>query len=317
MTKIKYKGREFKGENLLEFPTNYTVIDIETTGLDPEYDDIIEISALKVRENKVTDSFSTLVKIDYELDEFITELTGITDEMLKTGMNLTDALSKFVYFIDNDILIGHNVHFDINFLYDKCNDYLSHKLSNNFVDTLRLSRYALPELKHHRLIDLIDYYSINTSTFHRGLADCKSTYKVYLKIKSTILTKFGSIETLKRKYTKSIRASDFVADSNDIDTSNPFYQKECIFTGTLKKMSRREAMQLIANLGGINRNTVTKNTNYLVLGNNDYNKKLHGNKSNKIKTAEEYKLKGQEIEMISENIFYDMIEDYIIDKKED
>ena len=74
-------------------------------------------------------------------------------------------------------------------------------------------------------------------------------------------------------------------------------------------MARKEAMQIVANLGGINQDNVNKETNYLVLGNNDYCKNIKNGKSNKQKKAEQLKIKGQDIEIISENVFYDMIEE--------
>ena len=75
-------------------------------------------------------------------------------------------------------------------------------------------------------------------------------------------------------------------------------------------MQRKDAMQLIANLGGICQDNVNKETNYLILGNNDYNPLLRGEKSNKLIKAENFKLKGNDIEIISENVFYDILKEY-------
>ena len=97
--------RENKGNSLLELPDNYTVIDIETTGLDSTLDNILEISAVKVRNNTITDSFSSLVHYAEELPEFITELTGITNDMVKDAPSLDMVLNNFYNFIGNDILI--------------------------------------------------------------------------------------------------------------------------------------------------------------------------------------------------------------------
>ena len=75
--------RELKGKSLIEIPNKYIAFDIETTGLDPAYDEIIEIGAIKIENDKEIETFCTLIKPEYEIDEFITELTGITNEMVK------------------------------------------------------------------------------------------------------------------------------------------------------------------------------------------------------------------------------------------
>ena len=82
-------------------------------------------------------------------------------------------------------------------------------------------------------------------------------------------------------------------------------------TGTLEKMLRKEAMQIIVDLGGHCEDGVTKKTNFLILGNNDYNPILRGKKSSKLIKAETLKLEGKDIEIISENVFYDIVDDYV------
>ena len=85
------KAQREKGKSLLDFPSNYVLFDIETTGLDPEYDEIIEIGAIKVDNNKVMDEFHSLIKPDNEIDEFITNLTGITNEMVENAANIEEV----------------------------------------------------------------------------------------------------------------------------------------------------------------------------------------------------------------------------------
>ena len=85
------------------------------------------------------------------------------------------------------------------------------------------------------------------------------------------------------------------------------YQKVCCFTGKLENLQRKDAMQLVVDLGGIVANSVTKKTNYLILGNNDYCPTIKDGKSSKQKKAEKLKLSGQDIDIISENTFYEML----------
>lgn len=307
------QGRINKGNNIIEFPKKYIVIDLETTGLDPSFDEIIEIGAMKVVDDKVVDSFNTLVKPKYELDDFIIDLTGITNEMLADAPSITEVLPKFINYIGDSILVGHNVNFDINFLYDWANKLKLKPISNDFIDTMRIGRRLLSELKHHRLSDLADYFSINTDGSHRALTDVNITMQVYLNLKNLFFEKYSSVEDFNavlRSFKHGIKARDIKTDKTEFDEENPFYNKYVAITGTLERMLRKDAMQIIVDLGGYCEDNVTARTNYLILGNNDYNPILRGKKSSKLIKAENLKLNGNDIEIMSENVFYDIIDEY-------
>ena len=179
----KSSSREHKGKSLLKWVDNYVLVDIETTGLSPKKDEIIEIGAIKVRENKIVDTYDTLLKIDGYLNPFITRLTGITNEMLEEGIEQQNALEGFVEFAGNEIIMGHNVNFDINFIYDKCESYLDYYLSNDFVDTMRIAKHVLPNVRNYKLGTLADYFDVDYRNAHRGLKDVEITYEVYNKMK--------------------------------------------------------------------------------------------------------------------------------------
>lgn len=332
------KKERNKGKSLIEFPKDYTVIDIETTGFDNRFDEIIEIAALRYRDDKLVDSYSTLIKphsyfefdeesdIDYcivdgckvqYITDFIVNKTGITNEMISNGAVLKLALEKFYKFIDSDILIGHNVNFDINFLYDSLEKELNVELRNDFIDTMRISKKLFPNFGHHRLSDLIEYYNID-SKLHRSYDDSSAAFQVYINMKKNILEAYESFDEFKKlfkrkrkarvNYYNNLDVRDIVPDENaNIDEDSPIYNKIFVFTGVLEKMSRKDAMQIVVNLGGINGNSVTKKTNYLVLGCNDYCSSIKDGKSSKQKKAEKYILEGLDINIISENVFYDMI----------
>lgn len=98
--------RKFKGKSLIAFPSDYTVVDIETNGLISGVCEIIEVSALKYRNDVLHDSFSTLINPTESISPFITNLTGITDEMVETAPNINEVMRAFYEFVGNDILIG-------------------------------------------------------------------------------------------------------------------------------------------------------------------------------------------------------------------
>lgn len=308
--------REKKGRSLIEDPKDFVIIDIETTGLMPDWDNIIEIGSIKYKNNIEVERFSTLIKPPaYDdgayIDDYIVELTGITNEMLSTAPSVEEVLADFDSFIGNSVLIGHNVNFDINFLYDNFEEYLDKTLSNDFVDTMRLSRNLHLNEKHHRLIDLCQRYELDYSSSHRSINDCELTYSCYKCLLSEINDKFGNFDSFikKRKtYSHGVHAKDIQSNNVEFDVTHPLYGKVCVFTGVLEKMPRKNAMQIVADLGGINGDNVTKKTNFLILGNNDYCKSIKDGKSSKQKKAEKLKLSGQDIEIIPESVFYDLIE---------
>lgn len=176
-------GRKFKGESVAFLPSDYTVVDIETNGLVSGVCEIIEVSALKVRGDEIVSRFSSLIKPEQPISWFITRLTGITDEAVKDAPDIYAVMQKFYGFIEKDILIGHNVNFDINFLYDNLWMHNGLILDNPFVDTLRLARKALPYLPDHKQTTVAAHYGISTGGSHRALRDCEICYACYLNLK--------------------------------------------------------------------------------------------------------------------------------------
>lgn len=311
--------RIHKGKSIISLPSSYVVIDIETTGLSPEYNEIIEVGAHKIKEGQIIDTFSSLIKPSMKpygsyIDEFIENLTGITNEMLSSAPEILEIFPQYMDFIGDNIIVGHNVNFDINFLYDYSEKYLNKPFINDFVDTMRLFRKLHPELKHHRVRDLAKLYSLDYSNAHRALTDCNITQAGYSIFLNEIATNYSSTDDFIRAFDyvksgKACKAADIIADDVEINEDNPLYGKVFVFTGVLDRMVRKEAMQIVVNHGGLNGDNVTKKTNYLVLGNNDYCTQIKDGKSNKLKKAEQYKLEGFDIEIIPENVFYDMIEE--------
>ncbi len=98
------------------------------------------------------------------------------------GKDLVYVLYEFKKYLENDIIIGHNVNFDIDFIYDSMVDNLGEYLSNDYIDTLRISRKLLPELKHHKLDNLIDYFNLTKRNEHMALNDCVLTNQVYINL---------------------------------------------------------------------------------------------------------------------------------------
>ena len=178
--------RLYKGQSLWAFPTDYTVVDIETTGMSPEACAIIEVSALRYRDDKLVDTFDTLVNPGCHIDWFSTRLTGIDDRMVYNAPTIDEVMPDFARFVGEDILMGHNVNFDINFLYDNLWRTTGQYLMNDFVDVLRLSRKALPQLPSHKQTALAEYFGIDSLGAHRAGRDCEICQANYLRLKQIL-----------------------------------------------------------------------------------------------------------------------------------
>ena len=397
-----------KGEGFFAFPDNYVVIDIETTGLSPSNCEIIELSALKIENNEVTDTFSSLVKPAAPIPEFIQELTGITNKMVFTAPSIADILPSYIDFLGDNILLGHNVTFDTGFLYRNCKEHLNCSLPNDYVDTLRISKKLIKNIDNYKLGTLAAHFNIPQKATHRALDDCRTTNELFINLKAlnnetekSFVALFENVEPVlknktvvfkgvtsfcsfdsycsicekaggkatdvfyktanyivfgKNTYTKYKRGdysekmfkaielekdgtlkilseSEFLkllgydvpsqsgshhskidiksmeAHTDDFDESHPLYGKMCVFTGTLDRMQRKDAMQAVLDHGGEIGNNVTKKTNFLILGCNDFCSSIKDGKSSKHKKAEEYQLKGFDIEIIDEDLFYAMLEE--------
>lgn len=173
------KEKKEKGENLNKFVDDYVLVDIETTGFSPVKDNIIEIGAIKVKNNEIISEYNELIKIDKILSPFTTKLTGITDEMLQSGKNITEVLKEFVKFSENKIIIGHNVTFDLGFLNYNCRKYLNYNLNNDYVDTMCMARKIVPNSINYKLGTLANLFNVSYDGAHRGLKDVQITYEVY------------------------------------------------------------------------------------------------------------------------------------------
>lgn len=155
----------------------YVVVDLEMTGIHPKVDSIIEIGAVKVKGDRV-ETFQTLVKPKCSIPERVTEITGITEEMVESADDIETALSHFLEFSEELPLIGHMVQMDYSFLKQWAVN-LGWKYQRDGLDTLFLSRKMLPELEKFTLSYLTDYYDISLEGHHRALDDALATNILY------------------------------------------------------------------------------------------------------------------------------------------
>lgn len=298
--------REGKGKSRMMAVGEFVAVDLETTGLSPEYDDIIEVAAVIYTNGEKSASYSSLVNPGREIDEFVTEITGITNEMLEDQPPIEAVLPDFIRFIGDRYVVGHNVNFDINFIYDACEKCGLPLFSNDFIDTLRLSRVFHKDYKNHRLDTVVKNLNLPDRDLHRAENDADLAAKIYL----TLIREPDFEEKISQVGKRhDLKARDITAKDGFINEDSPFFGKVCVFTGALEAFTRREAFQLIADIGGVPADNVTKKTNFLILGNNDYCPTIRDGKSNKQKAAEKLIAGGADLQILPESLFIDMLAD--------
>lgn len=169
-----------KGKKHDIYVLDYVVYDLETTGTSFNNDMIVEISAVRVKNHEVVAEYSRLVNPERSIPDYVVSVHGITDDMVKGEPAIREILPEFLDFIGDDVLVGHNIHnFDNRFLYRFCKQYFGKVPDNDYVDTLSLARGIFPDMKHHRLADMIAYYGVELLTAHRALDDSKMNQQVY------------------------------------------------------------------------------------------------------------------------------------------
>lgn len=161
-------------ENYLQtnFDAEFCVFDIETTGLSPQSCKITEIGAVIFKDGEILDRFNTFSDPKVHIPENITNLTGITDEMVSGAPDNADAVREFLKFAKNRILVAHNASFDTSFIRKVSQDN-EIEFTNPYLDTVALSRYANPELKRHKLDTLAEYFGLGDFNHHRACDDAE------------------------------------------------------------------------------------------------------------------------------------------------
>lgn len=311
---------------------NYVCFDIETTGKNQKTDEIIEISALRIENGVVVDSFDQLVQPENSISLDVTDLTGITNEMVADAPTIEDVMPNFLKFIGNHILVGHNIAtFDLPMCRRAASAICHCSLPNSYIDTLSLARKVL-KLDGYKLFQVADALDIVPEGAHRALVDCETTRLCFEALQSMSASpievripnekpKFSpeELELLGRKpkavSKRNISQQDFVRFKNrphakDIvpsvqmfDPAHPLYDQICVITGGLLQMSDGDAMQAIVDHGGHPADGVTKKTTMLIVGGASDPEK----KSGKLKKAEEYIAKGQSIRILSEEEFLSLL----------
>ncbi|MGN8644961.1 PolC-type DNA polymerase III [Gracilibacillus sp. HCP3S3_G5_1] len=192
----------------------YVVFDVETTGLSAIYDTIIELAAVKVHNGEIIDRYESFANPHHPLSETTTNLTGITDDMVKDAPEVEEVLKEFHEWMGDAILVAHNADFDMGFLNTGFKRIGYQEASNPVIDTLELARLLFPELKNHRLNTLCKKLDIELTQHHRAIYDAEAT--------GYLLWKFVKL-SVERGITNHNQFNQHMGEGNAYQRSRPFH----------------------------------------------------------------------------------------------
>lgn len=158
----------------------FVSLDLETTGFNPKYAKIIEIGAIRIDDEKIVESFSALVNPKTPIPKKITEITGITDEMVRDEPTIDIIFPKFLVFLKNSPIVAHNSSFDMGFIKQTAERF-NVCINNPVVDTLQMSRIMFPYLDNHKLNTVSTYLQVTLENHHRSMSDSAAAAEIYIK----------------------------------------------------------------------------------------------------------------------------------------
>jgi len=176
-----------KALRISSLPEEFVVFDLETTGLSPHSDEILEIGAIKVnRDSNVSSglarcqTFQTLVKPSGHIPAMITKINGISEQMVdKDGESIETALKGFMSFVGDLPLVSYNADFDMGFIESAANKY-GIPVTNSHVCALKMARRAWPRRKNYKLCDMAKDGQLSDADAHRALGDCQRTLIIFV-----------------------------------------------------------------------------------------------------------------------------------------
>ena len=164
-----------KGQDI---DTTYCVLDLETTGFSAVNEKITEVGIMKVKNGEVIDEFSCFVNPEKHIPERVTEVTNITDEMVKDAETIDKVFPKILEFLGDSVIVAHNAGFDVGFLKQNAK-VLGYKFDYTYLDTLSLAKDLFPDYKKYKLGKIAENLGIKVEVAHRALDDVDTTVKVF------------------------------------------------------------------------------------------------------------------------------------------
>lgn len=183
--KLDWTHQKINYDELLSLPaekTGFCVIDVETTGLSPQYNNIIELGMVKVKNLKVAEKYQTLLNPGRDIPSFITSFTGISNNDIYDAPFFDNIADDVIEFIGNNVIAGHNLSFDMSFLKREFNYCGREEPKNLKLCTLKIARRVFPLLNSKSLGSVASFLKIKNSSAHRALGDAETTARILIKL---------------------------------------------------------------------------------------------------------------------------------------
>lgn len=183
-----------KGDADTGFDGTFICFDIETTGLSAARDKITEIGAVKVENGIITDTFSTFANPEMPIPQKITQLTGITDDMVKDAPSQSEAVSAFLEFAGDNVLVAHNAPFDTSFIAKACED-MGREYNYTSIDTVAISRAILTDIKNCKLDTVAKFLRLGDFNHHRATDDAEMLARIFINLCQRLTDDYGITKT--------------------------------------------------------------------------------------------------------------------------
>lgn len=183
-----------KGDADTGFDGTFICFDIETTGLSAARDKITEIGAVKVENGVITDTFSTFANPEMPIPQKITQLTGITDDMVKDAPSQSEAVGAFLEFAGDDVLVAHNAPFDTSFIAKACED-MGREYNYTSIDTVAISRAILTDIKNCKLDTVAKFLRLGDFNHHRATDDAEMLARIFINLCQRLTDDYGITKT--------------------------------------------------------------------------------------------------------------------------
>ena len=183
-----------KGDADTGFDGTFICFDIETTGLSAARDKITEIGAVKVENGVITDTFSTFANPEMPIPQKITQLTGITDDMVKDAPSQSEAVGAFLKFAGDNVLVAHNAPFDTSFIAKACED-MGREYNYTSIDTVAISRAILTDIKNCKLDTVAKFLRLGDFNHHRATDDAEMLARIFINLCQRLTDDYGITKT--------------------------------------------------------------------------------------------------------------------------
>lgn len=183
-----------KGDADTGFDGTFICFDIETTGLSAARDKITEIGAVKVENGVITDTFSTFANPEMPIPQKITQLTGITDDMIKDAPSQSEAVGAFLEFAGDNVLVAHNAPFDTSFIAKACED-MGREYNYTSIDTVAISRAILTDIKNCKLDTVAKFLRLGDFNHHRATDDAEMLARIFINLCQRLTDDYGITKT--------------------------------------------------------------------------------------------------------------------------